>query len=640
MKKIVKIVLILLILGANFPSAVSAETATHEVVKTNVAGDTSTNTISIPVSKTSREKKLDLVILQDLSGSFRAEYPNVARQLKEAIDLMDPIIDRSQFIGYTSIKSTDTHLPIYNDPKTTLDVQNSGEYNEFFNVINKNDMTDSITNTKAMIDNVTTNQLYGNGTPTAYGIQKALEDYQANNPVKEANRETLFLVVTDGFPNGDINGEALTPSTSMVQLLGPTTGINAALNNIASAGYLTSFGLWQNKTALENEWGTGLYNNYNNYINTNVPNFVSRSEFFFNMNNNDDSIEDFATAVKDIIQTNLNDQLSISEKVSAGQTYVNGSAKVKNKVGQTITIPAPYQEPIFTNQTLTWNLDALPEGEYTVTFDVTGKVPVSSTPAITAQNITLSEGAAFDPIQTVNPTATDTASTNLTTNIRVTANDVNTSQPGTYHVTYEVSGVLPANANTKISLIDTGKVTYRDALLKTLGKLDFTPNVSAKKTTKTITVTVTGKPIITASDKTIYVGDTYNPREDVEATDAKDGDITNKIEIIKNEVDNTTPGKYEVTYKVTNSVNESTVVTVQITVLEKITPTEKTNPNKPIKPIIKESGKPVKESKPKTTKKAPVKKLPKTGEHQSSQPLVGLGLLICLAATLRARKNS
>ncbi|AQY49935.1 putative peptidoglycan linked protein [Listeria weihenstephanensis FSL R9-0317] len=571
MKKIAKIVLILVLLIGSVPSVANAATATHEVVQTSITGDTSKNTISVPVKKTAREKKLDLVIVQDLSGSFRDTYPSVASELKEAIDLMNPVIDRSQFIGYTSIKATDTALPIYSDPKTTLEVQNAGQYNEFFNVIYKNEMTDSVANTKAAIDNVTSNQLYGNGTPTAYGIQKALEEYQSKNPVKEAGRETLFLVVTDGFPNGDINGTALTPSTSMVPLLGPSTGINAALNNITSAGYLTSFGLWQNKAALENEWGTSLYNNYNNYINTNVPNFVSRSEFFFNMNNNDNSIEDFASAVKDIIQTNLNDQLSISEKVSAGQTYVAGSAKVKNSAGQTVTVPAPYQEPTFENQTLTWNLDALPEGDYTVTFDVTGKVPVSNAPSITAQDMTLAEGATFDPIQTVKPTATDAASTNLTSKIKVTANDVDTSKPGVYHVTYEVAGVLPANANTAISLIDSGKVTYRDALLKTLEKLDFTPNVAAKTTTKTITITVTGKPTITASDKTIFIGDAYDPRADIAANDAKDGDITSQIEIIKNDVDNMKTGVYDVTYKVTNSVGESATKTIKVTVLSKPT---------------------------------------------------------------------
>ncbi|SQC56695.1 Bacterial Ig-like domain (group 3) [Listeria newyorkensis] len=569
MKTVFRILIILVLLLSSIPNVANAATSTHEVVKISITGDTSRNTISIPVEKAPREKKLDLVIVQDLSGSFRDTYSNVANELKQAIDLMSPVIDRSQFIGYTSIKASDTDLPIYNDPKTTLEAQNEGQYNEFFNVLYKNEMTHSLTDTKATIDNVTTKQLYGNGTPTAYGIQEALEDYQANNPIKESNRETLFLVVTDGFPNGDIDGKALTPSTSMVQLLGPTTGINAALSHVTSAGYLTSFGLWQNKVSLEAEWGASLYNNYNNYINTNVPNFVSRSEFFFNMNNNDNSIGEFASEVKDIIQTNLNDQLSISEKVSAGQTYVAGSAKVENSAGQTIAIPAPYQEPTFVNQTLTWNLDALPEGEYTVTFDVTGKVPVSSTPSITAEDITLSEGAMFDPIQTVNPTATDTASNNLTSKIRVKANDVDTSKPGVYHVTYEVMGELPANANQAISLIDSGEITYRDALLKTLEKLDFVPSVTRKVATKTIKVTVTGKPIIEAKDHTIYVGDNFDPLAEVSAKDAKDGDLTGKLELIKNDVDNMTPGVYDVTYQVTNSVGESTTKTIQVTVLSK-----------------------------------------------------------------------
>lgn len=569
MKKIARILIILVLLMGSVPNISKAVTSTHAVVNTSIIEDTSVNTISVPIKKAPREKKLDLVIVQDLSGSFRDTYPNVASKLKEAIDLMSPVIDRSQFIGYTSIKSSDTGLPLYSDPKTILEAQNEGQYNEFFNVIYKNEMTHSLTDTKATIDNVTSKQLYGNGTPTAYGIQEALEDYQTNNQVKEAERETLFLVVTDGFPNGDIKGEALTPSISMAQLLGPTTGINAALSNITSAGYLSSFGLWQNKASLESEWGTSLYNNYNNYINTNVPNFVSRNEFFFNMNSDDNSIGEFSSAVKDIIQTNLNDQLSISEKVSVGQTYVTSSAKVKNSAGEIVAIPSPYQEPTFANQTLTWNLDALPEGDYTVTFDVTGKIPVSSTPSITAQGMTLSEGAFFDPIQTVKPIATDTNFNNLTSEIKVIANDVDTSKPGVYHVTYDVMGELPANNNKAISLIDSGEITYRGTLLKTLEKLDFTPSVTGRIATKTIKITVTSRPTITAVDKKIYVGDAYDARKDVRANDASDGDITGDIEIIKNDVDNTKPGVYDVTYKVTNSVGESTTKTIQVTVLSK-----------------------------------------------------------------------
>ncbi|RQW65214.1 cell wall anchor protein, partial [Listeria sp. SHR_NRA_18] len=66
-------------------------------------------------------------------------------------------------------------------------------------------------------------------------------------------------------------------------------------------------------------------------------------------------------------------------------------------------------------------------------------------------------------------------------------------------------------------------------------------------TTKTVQVTVLSKPIIEAKDHTIYVGDNFDPLAEVSAKDAKDGDLTGKLELIKNDVDNMTPGVYDVT---------------------------------------------------------------------------------------------
>ena len=60
-------------------------------------------------------------------------------------------------------------------------------------------------------------------------------------------------------------------------------------------------------------------------------------------------------------------------------------------------------------------------------------------------------------------------------------------------------------------------------------------------------------PTIQAEDKTLTVGDTFDPKKDVTATDKEDGDLTAKIEIAKNTVDMTKAGTYEVTYKVTDS---------------------------------------------------------------------------------------
>lgn len=74
-------------------------------------------------------------------------------------------------------------------------------------------------------------------------------------------------------------------------------------------------------------------------------------------------------------------------------------------------------------------------------------------------------------------------------------------------------------------------------------------------------------PTINASDKTITVGDKFDPLKDVTATDKEDGDIKlTKDNIIKNTVDTTKAGTYEVSYKVTDSQGATVTKTIEVTV--------------------------------------------------------------------------
>ena len=75
-------------------------------------------------------------------------------------------------------------------------------------------------------------------------------------------------------------------------------------------------------------------------------------------------------------------------------------------------------------------------------------------------------------------------------------------------------------------------------------------------------------PIINASDKTIEVGDNFDALKDVTAYDNEDGNITNKIQVTENTVNNKTPGNYKVTYKVTDSKNHTTTKTISVIVKE------------------------------------------------------------------------
>lgn len=203
-------------------------------------------------------------------------------------------------------------------------------------------------------------------------------------------------------------------------------------------------------------------------------------------------------------------------------------------------------------------VDTTKPGKYEVTYKVTDsggashvktiKVtvnpkmePLNAAPIIEAEDKTLTVGDAFDPMADV--TATDAEDGNLTDKIEILNNEVDTTKPGKYEVTYKVT--------------DSKGASY----------------------TKTITVTVNPKmevlnaiPTIKAEDKTITVGDTFDPKADVTAEDVEDGDLTDKIEVLKNEVDTTKAGKYEVTYKVTDRKGASRTKTITVTVNPKMEP--------------------------------------------------------------------
>ncbi|MBC2244454.1 DUF5011 domain-containing protein [Listeria booriae] len=188
------------------------------------------------------------------------------------------------------------------------------------------------------------------------------------------------------------------------------------------------------------------------------------------------------------------------------------------------------------------DVDTSVEGTYHVTYSVTDSdgntttktitVTVSSNnaPVITAADKTVKKGASFDPMAGVS--ASDTEDGNVTDKVTVTANDVDTSAVGTYHVTYSVTD---SDGNT---------------------------------TTKTITVTVTSNdaPVITASDKTLKKGGSFDPMAGVSASDTEDGNVTDKVTVTANDVDTSAVGTYHVTYSVTDSDGNTTTKTITVTV--------------------------------------------------------------------------
>ncbi|HFU7090437.1 TPA: immunoglobulin-like domain-containing protein, partial [Bacillus cereus] len=74
------------------------------------------------------------------------------------------------------------------------------------------------------------------------------------------------------------------------------------------------------------------------------------------------------------------------------------------------------------------------------------------------------------------------------------------------------------------------------------------------------------KPVIEAKDQVIKVGDKFDPKAGVTAHDEEDGDLTDKIEIVSNNVDTNKPGEYTVVYKVTDSDGNTVEKQIKVTV--------------------------------------------------------------------------
>nr|WP_172692235.1 leucine-rich repeat protein [Paeniclostridium sordellii]AUO31860.1 hypothetical protein [Paeniclostridium sordellii] len=280
---------------------------------------------------------------------------------------------------------------------------------------------------------------------------------------------------------------------------------------------------------------------------------------------------------------------------------------------------------------VTGGVDTDKPGKYELTYTVTDKdgntttvkrivtvnmkwVDINNIPVINSENKTIKVGDKFNPMTGV--TATDKEDGNITKDIKVIENTVDTSKPGTYKVVYEVTDSKGATAtktitvtvrsNDKPVISGTDNVSIKEGTLfnpmagvtatdtedgnitKDIkvtggvdtdkpGKYELTYTVTDKDgntTTVKRIVTVNMKwvdinniPVINSENKTIKVGDKFNPMTGVTATDKEDGNITKDIKVIENTVDTSKPGTYKVVYEVTDSKGATATKTITVNVI-------------------------------------------------------------------------
>ena len=168
-------------------------------------------------------------------------------------------------------------------------------------------------------------------------------------------------------------------------------------------------------------------------------------------------------------------------------------------------------------------------------------VEINYIPEIFAKDMSITVGDEFNDDSALNRIiAIDTEDGNISESLKVVKNDVDTSKPGVYEVTYEVTDSKGATAN---------KTIYVTVNLKS----EIINNI----------------PTITATDKVFTVGDDVSTEvllKDVYAYDKEDGNLSDHVQVLESNVDNTKPGNYQVTYVVSDSLNAKVTKTITVVV--------------------------------------------------------------------------
>lgn len=192
------------------------------------------------------------------------------------------------------------------------------------------------------------------------------------------------------------------------------------------------------------------------------------------------------------------------------------------------------------------NLDPEEDAKYTITYtasDIHGRT--------TVKTITLSVKANKAPVIKGVTDHTLTVGDSFDPKKNVTVEDEDD----------DIELVVESNVNTKIAGV------Y---------KVIYSATDSGNKTTRVQSVVIVNPkaslinsiPVINAEDKVIQLGEEFKELDGVTASDKEEGNITENIQVIKNEVNINVSGKYEVTYSVTDTEGASAIKTIVITVNE------------------------------------------------------------------------
>ncbi|EUJ51025.1 immunoglobulin-like domain-containing protein [Listeria rocourtiae] len=334
-------------------------------------------------------------------------------------------------------------------------------------------------------------------------------------------------------------------------------------------------------------------------------------------------------AVRDGVEE-VFESIIVTVSADVGEPVIKAEDKVIT-IGETfnpledVSVVGSKGQTIDAELTVTYNdVNTTREGNYSVSYLAVNKLTgEQATKTITVfvtekneppvfhldQIITIAQGSSFNPLAGV--TATDMEDGDITANIEVILSTVDTSKEGEYMVVLSVSDSkgMTANATQVVTVRAKPVISVPSAIVNAYVGDDFdflkgitatdrdgkditeslvvkghtvdmskpgvynvvleatdTYNISASEMYM-VFVTEATAPVIGATDRTLQLGDDFNPLEGVTATDMRDGDILANIEVVENTVDTSKPGEYKVVYSVTNSFDQTTTLEITVKVV-------------------------------------------------------------------------
>ena len=177
-------------------------------------------------------------------------------------------------------------------------------------------------------------------------------------------------------------------------------------------------------------------------------------------------------------------------------------------------------------------------------------------------------------------------------NINLSNQSINLGDQSTLDTKYIISNIVFDIDNNKVTpnyISDNGKYNegnviwdnlenfkdynlyynFEDNINKDRKSLVFSGEVYEKLKVGGNTSLTNNMPIIKASNKTIKLGDKFDPFENVSAYDVEGKDISDKINVVKNTVNTNKIGSYEVTYFVTDNQGAEANKTIEVYVNKK-----------------------------------------------------------------------